>query len=97
MFGIAGIGNANELQVTRPIKGARNLPAEPTSATNRDGVEISSEAQVAVEVSQFLRESEKVQEIRQERVEAAKEQLEQGRHRVEEVVNAVAEALIGRL
>lgn len=97
MFGITGIGNLNELQVARPIKGSRNLSAENTDTAKQDAVSISPEAKQAAEVAHFLRESETVREIREERVEAAKQSLEEGRHRVEEVVNAVAAALIGQL
>jgi len=97
MINITGIGNLNELQVARPVKGSRNLSAENAPLGKRDDLQISTEGKEAVEVAQFLRESAKVQEIRQERVEAAKENLEQGRHRVEEVVHAVAAALVGRL
>lgn len=97
MIGIAGVGNLNELQVTRPIKGYRNLSADNTVSGKRDDVQISPEGREAAEVAYFLRESEGVAEIREEQVEAAKENLEKGRHRVESVVNAVAEALVGRL
>ena len=95
MLNITGIGNLNELQVSRPLKGARNLSADRTPTENQDGVQFSPESQSAAEVARFIRESAKAKEIRQERVDAAKENLEQGRHKVEEVIHAVAAALVG--
>ncbi len=97
MTGLTGIGNLNELQVARPLKGARNLSAGNAPGTKSDGVQISAAGQEAAEVARFVRESEQADEIRQERVEAAKQRLEQGRERVEEVVNIVADALVGYL
>ncbi len=97
MTGLTGIGNLNELQVARPLKGARNLSAGNATGTKTDGVQFSAAGQEAVEVARFVRESELANEIRQERVEAAKQNLEQGRERVEEVVNIVAEAIVGYL
>ena len=95
MLNITGIGNLNELQVSRPLKGPRNLSADRTPAEKQDGVQFSPESQGATEVARFIRDSEKASEIRQERVDAAKENVEQGRHKVEEVVHAVAAALAG--
>mgnify|MGYP003647714176 CR=1 FL=1 len=97
MINITGIGTLNELQVARPTKAARNLPAADNTSTEKDGVAFSSESKQAAEVAGFLRESAKVDEIRQKQVTAAKENVEQGRHRVEDVVHAVAAAIIGQL
>jgi anti-sigma28 factor (negative regulator of flagellin synthesis) len=94
MTGITGIGNLNELQVARPIKGARNLPAADAPSTDQDAVKISEAAQQAAEVARYLRESAKDSEIRQERVEAAKQSLSEGRQRVEEVLTELASALV---
>lgn len=97
MLSITGIGNLNELQVTRPLKGTRNLSEDRSALEKQDDVQFSPESQSATEVARFLRESATAKEIRQERVDAAKENLEQGRHKVEEVVHAVAAALVGYL
>lgn len=94
MTGITGIGNLNELQVARPIKNSRNLPAADAPSTNQDGVRISDAAQQAAEVARYIRESSTDSEIRQERVEAAKQNLEEGRQRVEEVLTELASALV---
>lgn len=93
MTGITGIGNLNELQVARPIKGARNLPAADAPSTDQDAVKISDAAQQASEVARYIRESAKDSEIRQQRVEAAKQNLNEGRQHVEKVLMQLASVL----
>ena len=97
MISFSGIGHLNELQVARPVKGARDLSASESAKQKEDGVTLSPESTQAAEVAGFIRDSKQAEEIRQERVDAAKESVEQGRHRVEEVVHAVAAALIGKI
>lgn len=95
MIGITGIGGLNELQVARPIKDSRNLPVVdhlPESGT--DAVSISQAGQSAAEIARYIRESAGESEIREERVQAAKQNLEEGRQRVEEVLNELASALV---
>lgn len=94
MTGITGIGNLNELQVARPIKGSRNLPAADAPSTDQDTVQVSDTAQKAAEVARYVRESAKDSEIRQQRVEAAKQSLSEGRQRVEEVLTQLASVLV---
>jgi anti-sigma28 factor (negative regulator of flagellin synthesis) len=94
MTGITGIGHLNELQVSRPVKGTRNLPAADAPSTTQDAVKISDAAQQAAEVARYIRESAEDSEIRQERVEAAKQSLNEGRQRVEEVLTELASALV---
>ena len=94
MTGITGIGNLNELQVARPIKGARNLPAADAPSSDQDAVKISDAAQQAVEVARYVRESAKDSEIRQQRVEAAKQNLNEGRQHVEKVLMQLASVLV---
>jgi hypothetical protein len=95
MVGITGIGNLNGPQQARTVKDARDLPTGERGQEKQDGFQISPEGSEAVEVARFAKESARATEIRQERIEAAKKNLEQGRHRVEEVVNAVAATLVG--
>jgi len=94
MTGITGIGNLNELQVARPVKGPRDLPAKDAQSANLDDVRISNAGQQAAEVARYIRESSAESEIRQERVEAAKQNLNEGRQRVEDVLNKLASALV---
>lgn len=95
MTGITGIGNLNELQVARPIKGARDLPAADAPSSSQDAVQISDTAQKAVEVARYVRESAQDSEIRQQRVEAAKQNLNEGRQHVEKVLMQLASVLVG--
>ena len=97
MIGITGIGGLNELQVARPIKGARNLPVVDLPESGKDAVSISESGRTAAEVARYIRESAGDSEIRQERVQAAKQQLEEGRQNVEEVLNKLASALLSYL
>lgn len=94
MIGVTGIGSLKELQVARPVKGDRNLPVNDLPETGKDALDISEAGKEAAEVARFIRASAGDSEIRQERVDEAKQNLEEGRQRVEEVLNAVAEALL---
>ena len=94
MIGITGIGTLNELQVARPVKGSRNLPVNDLPVEGKDAVNISQVGKEAAEIARYIRETTGESEIRQERVEAAKQRLDEGRQRVEDVLNAVAEALL---
>ena len=87
MVGIHGIGGAPEPVKAKPAP-PRKEPA-PREAAKADRVEISS---TAAKVSQGVRRGS---EIREDRVAQAKENLEQGVYRIQEVVLQVAER-IGR-
>ena len=97
MIGITGVGALDELQVARPVKDQRSLPVNDRPATGTDAVTISAAGQHAAEVARYIRESAGESEIREELVEEAKQNLNEGRQRVEEVLNAVAEALLSYL
>lgn len=94
MIGITGIGSLDALQDTRPIKGGRNLPVNDAFPTGTDAVNISDAGKEAAEIARYIRESASESEIRQEQVETAKRNLDEGRQRVEEVLNRVAEAIV---
>ena len=94
MIGLTGIGNLNELQVARPIKGSRNLPVVDLPESGKDAVSISQAGQNAAEIARYIRETAGESEIREERVQAAKQRLDEGRQRVEEVLNELASALV---
>lgn len=94
MIGITGIGTPGEPHATRPASGNRTLPVNDLRPTGTDAVAISPAGHEAAEAARFIRESAGESEIRQEQVETAKRNLNEGRQRVEEVLNAVAEALV---
>lgn len=104
MVGIQGLGGIPEPKSDRPaatrndrdrntnsVGGARTGSGAQDS---QDNVIISSEAQAAAELSQVLQASQNQGEIRTERVEAARERIDQGNFRDPEVVNQVAERLL---
>ncbi|MBX3179202.1 MAG: flagellar biosynthesis anti-sigma factor FlgM [Candidatus Hydrogenedentes bacterium] len=98
MVGITGIGGVNELHGVRPARTSRDLPVgDRPETTGTDALSISEAAKDAAEVARYVRESAKESEIREAQVEAAKQRLNEGRQRVEEVLNEVAEALLNYL
>jgi len=58
-----------------------------------DNLVISSEAQAAARIAQVLQETETLSEVRSEKVEAARQRIEQGDYRRPEVVAQVAERI----
>jgi len=97
MIGITGIGSLNEPQVLRSFKNSRNLPVNDVPDTGTDAVSISEAGKHAAEVARYIRESAGDSEIRQAMVEQAKKNLDEGRQHVEEVLNAVAKAVLSYL
>jgi len=101
MSGIQGIGGVPEPRPGGPSRTREereNEVRQPGSAGqsggSQDDVTISSEAQAAAEVSRLVRLSGSEQPVRSERVEAARERLEQGSFRDPEVVSQVADRLL---
>lgn len=94
MIGLTGIGGLGAPQELRPTKTARDLPVVDLPESGKDAVSISKPGQRAAEVARYIRESAGDSEIREERVEAAKQQLSEGRQRVEEVLTELASALL---
>ncbi|MDX9974287.1 MAG: flagellar biosynthesis anti-sigma factor FlgM [FCB group bacterium] len=96
MFEINGIGGTNKpARVEREeIRRRAEVNANPTAqADAQDQVKISSEARMASNIVQFKEAVNSLPDIRQERVEAARQNLERGSYRNREVVQAVAERL----
>jgi len=81
----------------RGPKGIRNLPVVDLPASGKDAVSISESGRTAAEVARYIRESAGESEIRQERVDAVKQQLEEGRQNVEEVLTKLASELLNYL
>ena len=89
MVGIQGIGGTSGPVDAKQVAGRAKAQA---AAPPKDGIEISSEAQQASLVARF-RELSQSDAIREDRVAQAKQNLEQGVYRVQEVVLQVANRL----
>ena len=101
MVGIQGLGGVQEPTSDRPgkVRGDRETAARAASEANtqtqaKDDVLISSEAQAAAEVSRIIQLTKPENEIRVDRVAAAKERIERGDYKRPEVVAQVAERLL---
>ena len=90
MVGIQGIGGTSGPVDAKQVAGRAKAQAAGPPA--KDGIEISSEAQQASLVARF-RELSQSDAIREDRVAQAKQNLEQGVYRVQEVVLQVANRL----
>jgi anti-sigma28 factor (negative regulator of flagellin synthesis) len=94
MAGIQGIGGVPEPTPERPAttreKRRTDAPAQPS----RDGVSISSEAQQAATVNRLTQTPALEQDIRADKVEGAKQALEQGNHKELDVLREVARNLL---
>lgn len=92
MVAVPGIGGAPE-----PVKAKPSPPRQGASpeTAKADRVEISPAAIKASQGTQAAQSARRGSEVRQDRVAAAKENLEQGVYRIQEVVLQVAER-IGR-
>ncbi len=94
MVGIHGIGEIPEPANTRQVQGRSKSPdSAPASATDGDGVQISQEAVEASQAADLVARTMDRSGLRHERVEQAKQNIEQGTYRVQEVVLQVAARL----
>ncbi|MFA6243847.1 MAG: flagellar biosynthesis anti-sigma factor FlgM [Candidatus Hydrogenedentales bacterium] len=93
MVGIQGLGGIPEPAPDRPsnVKDRRRDDAQ--APIGQDDVLISSEAQAAARLQQLVSVAKQEPEIRNERVEAARQSLEQGNYKKPEIVEAVAKKL----
>lgn len=93
MVGIQGLGGIPEPAPDRPsnVKDRRRDDSQTT--VGKDDVLISSEAQAAARLQQLVQVAKQEPDIRNERVEAARQALEQGNYKKPEVVEAVAKKL----
>ncbi len=101
MVGIQGLGGVPEPKSERPakVRSDREATARETTSSNaevsaKDDVNISVEAKAAAEVGRLLQLSKTQEEIRADRVAAAKERIARGDYRNPEVVAKVAERLL---
>jgi anti-sigma28 factor (negative regulator of flagellin synthesis) len=89
MVGINGIvGLPEGASSTQASERSRRPDLQTPGA--RDGLAISPAARDAAKITSMLRESEQSAQIRQERVEQAKQSIEQGAYKVVDVVKIVA-------
>jgi len=92
---ISGVGGVPRPIDNRPAASRRQEEAE--SVRREDGVEISPEARRAAEVSRLVQTAKSLPDVREDRVERARDNIESGRHHDEEVVRQTAERLIDDL
>ena len=103
MVGIQGLGGTPEPKSGGPAKvrneresSALNSSSNSTSAPSsaEDNIQFSSEAQVAAEIARLVQTTSIQNEIRTERVEAARARLEQGSYKNPEVIGQVADKIL---
>ena len=86
MIGMQGVTGVGEPANARRAEERAPRPAAQAAATTDDDVQISPEAHRAVEVRRLLELTGAQSEIRAERVAEARQNLEQGTYRLQEVV-----------
>ncbi len=93
MVGIQGIGGVPEPKPERPanVRDSKQSPSAEEASSSSDGVVISSEAQAAAVVAKSIQVTQGQNDIRAERVEAAKEAIERGDFKKPEIVQVVAD------
>jgi len=82
-------GPSDPVRIEREEVRRKRAAATPASA--QDAVSISSEARQASNIVQFSEAVKRLPDIRQERVDAARENMEKGTYRANEIVRMVAE------
>ena len=95
MVGIQGIGGTSGPANAKQVSDRAKVHAAATPPA-KDGIEISGEAQQASQVARF-KELSPGDAIREDRVAQAKQNLEQGIYRVQEVLLQVASRLAALL
>lgn len=94
MIGIQGISAIQEPNGPKSSGPGRAKDAEkPIVTSNQDGVTISPEAEKAAEAKSVVSDAAAANELRQERIEQAKERIEEGTYKVQDVVRQVASRL----
>ena len=97
MVGVNGIPGVPEPSTVRKAEATAPVRQAPVAAQAADGVEISLEAQATARAAQAARLQSPGDDVRAERVAEAKRNLEQGTHRVQEVVKLVAARMAKQL
>ncbi len=92
IYGITGIPEQPATSSSEPVRGKRPQILSGESAQNgTDRITFSPEAQEASAAAKFVEAAkERSEEIRAERIEQARKQLEEGTYRLQQVVLVVA-------
>lgn len=94
MVAIQGISGVPEPKPERPSK-VRESKEQPVMTNKaKDGVVISNEAQAAAQLARLVKAANEGEDVRVDKVEAARERLARGDYKNPEVVSKVAEKLI---
>ena len=96
MVGIQGLGGVPEPKPERPASvRERNAAAGSASESSKDGVEISNAAQAAAaSIAKTIQAAQtNIPDVREERVEAARQAIERGDYRRPEIVAKVADRI----
>ncbi len=101
MVGIQGLGGVPEPKSDRPDKvrngredASKNASGAGEGTRSKDDVSISAEARAASEVGRLTQLAKTENEIRADRVAAAKQRIERGDYKDPEVVAKVAQRLL---
>ena len=93
MAGIQGLGGVPEPAPERPVNARERRKDEPVSSTaSSDDVLISSEAQAAAKIASYVQSAQQ-DTIRQDRVEQARQALDNGNYKQADVVQELAKRL----
>jgi hypothetical protein len=91
MIGFNGIGGLSDAANPSPSTGrARRFDERPVVTDTKDAVEFSSEAAEAAQVVRLASNGQTNDELRAARIEQARENLQNGTHKIQEVVEIVA-------
>jgi len=93
MGGVQGIGGPHGPAPERPAEARGREETSAPQEKVRDGVSLSARAQDAAMVSRVIQVAEGEDDIRMDRVAAARENIEQGHYQRREVVAEVAARL----
>lgn len=91
IYGVTGIPEPPASIHSEPARGRRPQTLSVDSNQDSDQITFSPEAQEASEAAKFIEAAkERSEEIRAERIAAARKQLEEGTYRLQQVVLVVA-------
>jgi anti-sigma28 factor (negative regulator of flagellin synthesis) len=93
MVAIQGISGVPEPKPERPSKVRETKEQAVTTSKAKDGVIISTEAQAAAQLARLVQTANDTNDVRTDKVEAARERMERGDYKNPEVVAKVAEKL----
>lgn len=93
------MGEIRPIEHLPDVAGSRRTPSrerEETQRTeSRDEVEISAEGRRAAEIAKLVEITRSLPDVREDRVDEAQANVDEGRHRDEEVIKETARRLLG--